>query len=172
MTPSSLLVEPWTYNYLNSHYTSNNHANSEADIESFQGTHTTTVTWDKALAFLDDAASKGGQFYMQVAPGVYLLMMIFVSKLTCASRTASTDWWRLILACHVSDHLHAARRALLTPTDIVHQAMKASSIIVQFPGHLTGILTSPGRLVAGIYPYIATDNMDVVEPRGSSNYHS
>jgi N-acetylglucosamine-6-sulfatase len=68
-TDSSLLVEPWTYNYLNSHYTNKINAASDADITGYPDQHTTVVTEQKALAFLDDAASRGGQFYMQVAPG-------------------------------------------------------------------------------------------------------
>jgi N-acetylglucosamine-6-sulfatase len=68
-TDSSLLVEPWTYNYLNSHYTNKINAASDADITGYPAQHTTVVTEQKALAFLDDAASRGGQFYMQVAPG-------------------------------------------------------------------------------------------------------
>lgn len=63
-----LLVEPWTYNYYNSHYTNGPNA-SEADIVGYKGMHTTDVTWNKALGFIDDAAQRGGQFYMQVAPG-------------------------------------------------------------------------------------------------------
>lgn len=46
-------------------------ADSDADITAFPGVHTTDVTEQKALAMLDDAAARGGQFYMQVAPGTF-----------------------------------------------------------------------------------------------------
>lgn len=39
------------------------------DITGYSGVHTTDVTERKALAMLDNAAERGGQFYMQVAPG-------------------------------------------------------------------------------------------------------
>lgn len=61
------MVEPWTYNYYNSHYTNGPNA-SEANIVGYKGLHTTDVTWSKALGFIDDAAERGGQFYIQVAP--------------------------------------------------------------------------------------------------------
>ncbi|KAK5162800.1 uncharacterized protein LTR77_011172 [Saxophila tyrrhenica] len=67
---SSFLVEPWTYNYLNSHYTNKPNAATAADITGYKGMHTTEVLEEKALAMIDDAASKGGQFYMQIAPEV------------------------------------------------------------------------------------------------------
>ncbi|KAK3707268.1 hypothetical protein LTR37_012269 [Vermiconidia calcicola] len=67
-TDSSFLVDPWTYNYYNSHWTNRANAQSEADIASEQGTHTTDVTGRKALDMLDDAAARKGQFFMMVAP--------------------------------------------------------------------------------------------------------
>ncbi len=76
-----MLVEPWTYNYLNSHYTNKvNATNEKTDITGYKGTHTSVVTQEKALAMLDDAADRGGQFYMQVAPGKYKFWLISLSK--------------------------------------------------------------------------------------------
>ena len=69
MTSDSFLVDPWTYNYYNSHWTDRVDAESEADIKPHKGVHTTDVTHQKALAMIDQAAKAGGQFYMQVATG-------------------------------------------------------------------------------------------------------
>lgn len=65
----SFLLDPWTYNYYNSHWTDRVDAESLADVTPFKGIHTTDVTEQKALAMLDDAADRGGQFFMMVAPG-------------------------------------------------------------------------------------------------------
>ena len=56
-TDSSFLVDPWTYNYFHSRWTSQ----SPASIASEAGTHTTTVTHRKALDMLDAAVDAGGQ---------------------------------------------------------------------------------------------------------------
>ncbi len=51
---TSFLVEPWTYNYLNSHYTNKANAGSDTDITGYKGMHTTEVLEQKALAMIDD----------------------------------------------------------------------------------------------------------------------
>ena len=55
-------------------------ATSKSDIEGFKGEHTTLVTEQKALDMLDDAAARGGQFYMQIAPGKYDHVTMLDSK--------------------------------------------------------------------------------------------
>ena len=61
----SFLMDPWTYNYYNSHWSDGYSSN----VNAYKGEHTTDVTQKKALAMLDDAASSGDQFFMMVAPG-------------------------------------------------------------------------------------------------------
>ena len=85
---TSFLVEPWTYNYLNSHYTNKVNAVGDADITGYKGMHTTEVLQQKALAMIDDAANRSGQFYMQIAPGKQPCIMLgltisFVALTTC-----------------------------------------------------------------------------------------
>ena len=80
-TDSSFLVEPWTYNYYNSHWTNKVNATSEKDdISAEKGRHTTDVTEEKALSFLDDAAQREGSFFMMVAPGETLLFDLTASS--------------------------------------------------------------------------------------------
>ena len=62
---SSFLVDPWTYNYHHSHWVSQPNASK---IHHYPGVHTTYVTKQKALDFLDDAAQSGEQFFLMVAP--------------------------------------------------------------------------------------------------------
>lgn len=67
LTSHSFLVDPWTYNYYNSHWT-----NGYTDeVTGFKGVHTTDVTESKSLKMLDDAAKSGDQFFMMVAPGEF-----------------------------------------------------------------------------------------------------
>ena len=66
----SFLVGPWVYNYYESHWTNRvNATHGLKDVDSFPDIHTTDVTERKALDMLDDAAERGNQFYMQIAPG-------------------------------------------------------------------------------------------------------
>ena len=62
---NSFLVDPYTYNYFHSRWTDG----YTDTITPFDNIHTTNVTQEKALAFLDDAAAMGEQFFMMVAPG-------------------------------------------------------------------------------------------------------
>ena len=62
-TDSSFLVDPWTYNYYNSRWTTQ----GAAALTSEAGTHTTLVTERKALDFIDDAVDTGGQFFLMVS---------------------------------------------------------------------------------------------------------
>ena len=71
-TSSSFLVDPWTYNYWNSHWT-NGYTN---EITGYKGIHTTDVTQTKALAMIDDAANSKDQFFLMVAPGGFLLSVV------------------------------------------------------------------------------------------------
>jgi hypothetical protein len=61
----SFLIDPWTYHYYQSQWT-----DGYTDIITpYDGTHTTHVTQEKALAMLDGAAATGEQFFMMVTPG-------------------------------------------------------------------------------------------------------
>jgi arylsulfatase A-like enzyme len=64
-TESNFLVDPYTYDYFHSRWTNG----YTSTITLYDGIHTTNVTQQKALAFLDDAAEKGEQFFMMVTPG-------------------------------------------------------------------------------------------------------
>lgn len=61
---SSMLLDPWTYNYHHSHW-SNGYTSK---ITNFPGIHTTHVTQEKALTAIEDAAKHDHQFFMMVAP--------------------------------------------------------------------------------------------------------
>jgi arylsulfatase A-like enzyme len=60
---SSMLVDPWTYNYHHSHWTNG----KSSKISNYPGVHT-HVTQLKALKAIDDAAKNKHQFFMMVAP--------------------------------------------------------------------------------------------------------
>ena len=76
---SSFLVDPWTYNYFDSHWTND----YTSTLTQHNGVHTTNVTQTKALDFLDDAAAAGEQFFMMVAPGVFQISSIFLHPKFC-----------------------------------------------------------------------------------------
>ena len=61
---NDFLVDPWTYNYFHSHWTNG----YTSKITPYKGIHTTDVLHKKALNMLDEAAEKGDQFFMMVAP--------------------------------------------------------------------------------------------------------
>lgn len=61
---SSMLVDPWTYNYMKSRWTNQR----QKRIENHSGTHTTLVNQQKALNILDTIGKAGEQFFMMVAP--------------------------------------------------------------------------------------------------------
>lgn len=65
-THSSFLVDPYTYQYWNSRWTNDD----TSDLTPYWGVHTTNVTQDKALDYIDDAAAAGQQFFMMIAPGI------------------------------------------------------------------------------------------------------
>ncbi|KAK3053173.1 hypothetical protein LTR09_005799 [Extremus antarcticus] len=65
-TNSSFLIDPYTYNYLQSRWTNKVNAQSLSDVTAFPGIHTTDVTTQKALAMIDAATAAGKQFFMMV----------------------------------------------------------------------------------------------------------
>lgn len=69
LTPSSFLIDPYTYNYLQSRWTNKVNAQSLSDVTAFPGVHTTDVTTQKALAMIDAATAAGRQFFMMVTGG-------------------------------------------------------------------------------------------------------
>ena len=60
---SSFLLEPYTYQYLNTTWTID-HLQLESDV----WTHTTNLTSKKALAYIEDAAPAKRPFFLMVAP--------------------------------------------------------------------------------------------------------
>ena len=60
---SSFLLEPYTYQYLNTTWT-----NDRSDLVSNIGTHTTNLTAQKTLAYIEDAVQADEPFFMMVAP--------------------------------------------------------------------------------------------------------
>ncbi|KAK3716550.1 hypothetical protein LTR37_006446 [Vermiconidia calcicola] len=66
-TQSSFLVDPWTYNYHQSHWTNG----PNGKVKNYPGVHTTNVLQGKAMKMLDHAAKgakSGEQFFMMLAP--------------------------------------------------------------------------------------------------------
>ncbi|KAK5165839.1 uncharacterized protein LTR77_008762 [Saxophila tyrrhenica] len=60
---SSFLIDPWTYNYFNSHWT-----NGYTDkVKAYPGVHTTHVNAEKALGWLDNLGKNKDQFFMMIA---------------------------------------------------------------------------------------------------------
>ncbi len=62
-TDSCFLIDPWTYNYYHSHWTNGYTSN----LKAFPGVHTTHVTAEKLLNWLDDLGKSKDQFFMMVA---------------------------------------------------------------------------------------------------------
>ncbi|KAG6833040.1 hypothetical protein H0H87_012051 [Tephrocybe sp. NHM501043] len=62
-TGSDFLLDPFTYSYYNSSY----QRNQDPPV-SYAGRHTTEVTTEKALGFLDDAIASGKPFFLTAAP--------------------------------------------------------------------------------------------------------
>lgn len=60
---SNLLLDPFTYNYLNSTWT-----NNKASPQQYPGNHTTDITTKNALALLDEAVKADEPFFLTVAP--------------------------------------------------------------------------------------------------------
>lgn len=72
-TNSSFLIDPYTYNYLQSQWTNKPNARTVSnDVTAFPNVHTTTVTERKALAMVDAAAAAGGQFFMMITGGEHI----------------------------------------------------------------------------------------------------
>jgi N-acetylglucosamine-6-sulfatase len=63
-TDSSFLVDPWTYNYMQSHWT-NGQTN---ELKKYPGVHTTVVNAQKGLAWLEELGKSKEQFFMMLAP--------------------------------------------------------------------------------------------------------
>ena len=61
---SSFLLEPYTYQYFNTTWTDD----QSKKLMSNHGTHTTNLTTQKALAYIEDAAQANEPFFMMVAP--------------------------------------------------------------------------------------------------------
>ena len=95
LTLRSMLVDPYTYNYFHSHWTDG----YTDTITPFDGIHTTNVTQQKALDFLDDAAKSAEQWFMMVTPGMRHLHLkclfpLLIIYLSCSPCTTS-QWYRL-----------------------------------------------------------------------------
>lgn len=62
---SHFLLDPWTYNYHQSHWSSQG---KDSKILKYPNVHTTLVTQQKAINAIDDAASHDQPFFLMVAP--------------------------------------------------------------------------------------------------------